>query len=96
VDLDLERRWCLEIAGQGEDIGLDTELCQALDEEVDGGDEGDVRDVSGSVSTSEYATNPADGIDNHRPRVSRCREWARVRVARQYRYFLRHLTGYAV
>ena len=67
---DLERGWRLEIAGQGEDVSLDTERGQALNEEV--------RKVqsetsSGSVSAGEYATNPAGGVVDHRPRVSTLR-----------------------
>lgn len=82
---------------QGEDVSLDTEGGQALNEEVDRGEEGAVRDISGSgsVSASEYSANPAGGVDDHRPRVSTLGKRAGFRAARQNAHLLRHLTGSA-
>jgi len=84
-----------KVGGQGEDIGADAERCQALDKEIDGGDESAVRDISSSVSAGEDTTNPTSAINDDRPRISTLGERAGFRVARKHPHLLRHLTGFA-
>ena len=64
-------------------------------EEIDRGDEGTVRDISGPVSASEDAANPADGVDDRRTRVPGLGEWAGSPVTRKHAHLLRYLTGLA-
>ena len=64
-------------------------------EEIDRGDEGTVRDISGPVSASEDAANPADGVDDRRTRVPGLGEWAGSPVTRKHVHLLRYLTGLA-
>ena len=76
----LEWHWSSvgEISRLGEDVSLDALLPEALEEEPDGGDEGDVRYVSGSVAAGEHAADAALAINDDRARVSGRGEGARL------------------
>jgi hypothetical protein len=50
-----------------------------------------------SVTPSPPVSMPQTlSVDDHRPGVFTRGGWARLRVAREYGYLLRHLTGYAI
>jgi len=61
----------LQIGGQGEDVGVDLVVSQALDEKFDRGNVGAIRDVGGSISASENPANsslPSRTTDPESPR----------------------------
>ena len=84
-----------QIAWQWEDIGLYTEGRQALENEINRGDEGVVEDVGGSISPDQDTANPAAAIDDHRTGIARRGKWPRFRIRWQNRYLLRHFARYA-
>ena len=66
-----------EISHLGKDVSLDALLPKTLEEEADGGDEGDVRNISSSVAADEHAADAALAIDDDGTGVSGRREGAR-------------------
>ena len=60
-----------------EDVRVDALLPEAFEEEADGGDEGDVRNISSSVAADEHAADAALAIDDDGTGVSGRGEGAR-------------------